>query len=132
MRCLIAEDEPTSCRILRHYMSKYGECDVATNGKEALELFKNALEAKQPYDVVCLDIMMPEMDGQDVLLAIRRIESERNIALGRGAKVIMTTSLDDAGNVVGAFRSGAESYLIKPIDQQKVAAAVAKLGLAAA
>jgi two-component system, chemotaxis family, chemotaxis protein CheY len=129
MRSLVAEDESTSRRVLRHFMLRYGECDVAVNGKEALESFKTALETGRPYDVVCLDIMMPEMDGHEVLRAIRQLEAERKIAVGKGAKVVMTTALDDAGNVMGAFRSGAESYLVKPVDQEKVAAAIQKLGL---
>ena len=129
MRCLIVEDEFTSRRILQRIMTDYGEADVAVDGGEAGDAFCLALDEGSPYDVVFLDIMLPGMNGQQVLEAIRRAESERGFEVGTGTKIIMTTSLSDATNVMRAFRGGCESYLVKPIERDKVVEALTKLGL---
>jgi two-component system chemotaxis response regulator CheY len=131
MKCLIVEDEFTSRKLLQVYLSDYGNCLVAVNGHEAVEAFREALEENEPYDLIFLDIMMPEMNGHDTLEAIRRIESEHSIAGLDGVKVIMTTALDDSRNVMGAFRSGCEAYLVKPIEKKNLLEELEKLGFVA-
>lgn len=129
MKILIVEDEFTSRRLLQKILSVYGECDVAINGREAVEALVIALDEGQPYDLVCLDIMMPEMDGHEALKRIREIEAERSIAGLDGVKVIMTTALSDGKNIFSAFRAGCEGYIIKPIDKKKLISELKKLGL---
>lgn len=91
--------------------------------------FKEALSEGQPYDLICLDIMMPQMDGHDALAAIRRIEKEHGINGLDGAKVIMTTALSDSKNIIGAFRKGCEVYIVKPVKKEKLLEEMEKLGL---
>jgi two-component system chemotaxis response regulator CheY len=131
MKCLIVEDEFMSRKLLQVYLSDYGHCFVAVNGQEAVEAFREALEENEPYDLIFLDIMMPEMDGHDTLEVIRRIESEHGIAGLDGVKVIMTTALDDSKNVMGAFRNGCEAYLVKPIEKKNLLEELEKLGFVA-
>lgn len=131
MRCLIAEDDLTTRKILKHFMSAHAEADLAEDGQEAVEKFEAAIDAGTPYDMICLDVNMPRMDGRAALAEIRRIEEERNVAAGQGARVVMITSDDDAKNVVAAFKKGAEFYLVKPISKEDVARAVEQVGLAA-
>ncbi|MEA3226399.1 MAG: response regulator [Planctomycetota bacterium] len=131
MKCLIVEDEFTARKLLQVYLSDYGDCFVAVNGREAVQAFREALEEGQPYDLICLDIMMPEMDGHEALKLIRQIESERGIAGLDGVKVIMTTALDDSKNVMGAFRGGCEAYVVKPVAKENLIAEIEKLGLLA-
>lgn len=129
MKILVAEDEYISRAILVEMLSPFGACDTAENGLEALEMVKKSFDDK-PYDLVCLDIMMPELDGQQVLQEIRGIEAERKI--DNGIKVIMTTALDDSGNIMRAFTQGAcEGYLTKPIDKVKLIEQIQELGLIA-
>lgn len=120
MKSLIVDDDFFSRRILQTILSAYGECHVAVNGKEALFAFKQAHAEETPYEVICLDIMMPEMDGQEVLKEIRQIEQSKNILGNDSVKIIMTTALDDSGNITTAFREQCESYLIKPISKSKL------------
>lgn len=120
MKSLIVDDDFFSRRILQTIMAAYGECHVAVDGKEALFAFDQALAEGVPYDVICLDIMMPEMDGQEVLKNIRQIEEKKNILGSDSVKIIMTTALDDSGNIRTAFREQCESYLIKPISKSKL------------
>ena len=120
MKILIVDDDFTSRKILLKYLSDYGQCDVAVNGKEAVEAFKIALDENEAYDFICLDIMMPEMDGQEVLKEIRQFEKQKEIYGLDGVKVIMTSALDDSTNIKTAFREQCEGYLVKPIDKQKL------------
>lgn len=129
MKCLIVEDEFAARRLMQKYLSGHGDCDVAVDGNEAVEAFSWAMDEKEPYDLICLDIMMPEMDGRQALKAIRQIESEHGIAGLDGVKVIMTTALDDSKNVMGAFRDGCEAYMVKPVGRENLLKEMEKLGL---
>jgi len=120
MKALIVDDEFTSRKLLVKILSEYAECDIAVNGKEAVNAFKGALEENQPYDLICMDIKMPEMNGQEALKQIRSIEKEKNIHGYDGVKIIMTTILSDGENIRTAFKEQCESYLVKPIEKEKV------------
>ena len=128
MRTLIVEDDFTSRRLLIGLLAPYGNCDIAIDGKEAVEAFLLAWEGNHPYDLICLDIMMPEMDGQEVLEEIRKLEAEKGIDERSRVKIIMTTVLDDRENIVKAFKGQCEAYLIKPIDKEKLLQEVKSLG----
>ena len=128
-KILIAEDDFTCRKLLQMFLSEYGDCFIAINGHEAVKAVKSALDEGQPYDLICLDIMMPEMDGHEALEAIRQIENEHGIAGLDGVKVIMTTALGDSKNVIGAFRTGCEAYIIKPVAKEKLLEEMEKLGL---
>lgn len=129
MKCLIVEDDFTARKLLQIYLREHADCDVAVNGKEAVEAVRAALDEKQPYDLLCLDIAMPEMNGQEALKAIRQIEKEHGIEGLAGAKVIMTTAFGDKENILTAFNSGCESYLVKPVNREKLFDEIEKLGL---
>jgi two-component system chemotaxis response regulator CheY len=129
MKTLIVEDDFTSRLLLQGLLQPFGVCHVCINGIEAIEAFKIALEQKEPYDLVCLDIMMPEMDGQTALKKIRELEDKGGIVASRGAKVIMTTALDDKKNIMNAFREQCDIYLVKPIDREKLNESLKSLGL---
>ncbi|AAS97242.1 response regulator [Nitratidesulfovibrio vulgaris] len=130
MRFLIVEDDFTSRKFLQNMLAPFGECDIAVNGVEAVEAFKTALDSSVPYDLVCLDIMMPEMDGHEALRAMRSIERERDVAPAQEVPVVMTTALDDPKNVVEAYyKGGATSYVPKPIDRQLFLQLLRNLGV---
>ena len=129
MKILLAEDDYVTRKAMDSFLSKYGECDVTVDGMEAVDAFMLALEEEEPYDLVCLDIMMPVMDGYQALMGIRNLEKERNIPKEKQAKVIMTTALNDEKNVKMAFELGCTIYSGKPIDQKRFEQALKKLGL---
>ncbi len=129
MRTLIVEDDYASRKLFRAILVPYGRVDVAVNGREAVESFQLALEEGSPYDLVCLDIMMPEMDGQQALKMIREIEEERGILGGAGAKVVMLTALGGQEQVRLAFREQCEGYLVKPVTRDRLLRTVRELGL---
>ena len=114
---------------MSNFLSKYGECDVTVDGMEAVDAFLMAMEDGEPYDLVCLDIMMPVMDGYQALVGIRNLEKERGIPEEKTVKVIMTTALNEEKNVKMAFELGCTIYTGKPLDQERFDQALRKLGL---
>jgi two-component system chemotaxis response regulator CheY len=129
MKTLIVEDDFSSRLLLMKLLSPYGEAHPAVNGIEAVEVVRTALEAGEPYNLICLDLMMPEMDGQTALKHIRDIEESKGLNYGAGAKIIMTTAVNDLGSVAGAYKSLCDGYLVKPIIKAKLLQELAKLGL---
>ena len=129
MKTLIVEDDFTSRKFMLKFLQKYGECDITVDGNEAIDAFKLALDEGEGYDLICLDIMMPEKDGYEVLREIRAIEKERNLPEEKCPKVIMTTALAEGRNVSKAFELGCVAYAGKPIDQDKFENQLRKLEL---
>jgi two-component system chemotaxis response regulator CheY len=129
VKILIAEDDFVCRTLIQELLKKYGVCHVATDGKEAVTAFEKAMKAGEPYDLACLDIMMPEMDGQQALREIRKIEQENGIGGSDCTKIIMTTALDDAKNIMSALIKGsADGYLNKPIRPEQLEEELDKLG----
>ena len=127
MKILIAEDDLSSRKFLYKFMNEYGECDITVDGIEALDAYLLALDEDSPYDLVCLDIMMPKVDGVKVLKTIREIEKQRKIELSNRVKIIMTTALNDVDLVQNSFEGSCEAYATKPIDIKKLAILLEKL-----
>lgn len=120
MKMLVVEDDFASRTVLQKMVSKYGACDVAVNGEEALIAFEGAYSEGAPYDVVFLDIMMPGMDGHEVLAKIRQFEEKWGVSGLGGVKVIMVTALGDYDNIMKGFRGQCEAYIVKPVQEEKI------------
>jgi len=118
MKTLIVEDDFTSRLLLQEILKGYGTVHIAVNGKEALEAVRMAIDAREPYDLICLDIMMPEMDGQTALKEIRNLETSQGIAPSDMSKIIMTTALTDKANVLNAIQSHCDYFIAKPIEKR--------------
>jgi len=127
VKSLIVDDELTSRELLSLILKPYGPVDTASDGLEGLKAYNLAL-GREPYDLIMLDIMLPKMDGQQVLKSIRRIEQERGVVGPEQVKIVMISALGDFSNVSQAFASACTSYLTKPILPEKVRAELAKLG----
>lgn len=103
---LIVDDNPTNCQLLAKRLSRQGyRCSQALSGKQALQMV-----AEQTPDIMLLDMMMPEMDGLEVLTILRR--SHDSISL----PVLMVTARNEGEDVVSAFAAGANDYIEKPVD----------------
>ncbi len=133
MRILIVDDEFVPRRVLMEIVSSLGECDAAADGREAVEAYRISLEEKRPYDLICMDIRMPRMDGLSALRKIREIEALVRGNGGSKVKVVMITALDDPKSAFDAFYGcGATSYIVKPVSRDKVLAAIGRFGLSGA
>ena len=132
LRILIVEDDFMVRQVIRDILEHYGNVDIAVNGEEAVQAFRVAWRHQQPYDLICMDIMMPIMDGKEALVEIRELENSFGIVGSEEVKVIMISALDDAKTVVNAyFKGGATSYIVKPIEKERLLGEMRKIGLLA-
>jgi two-component system, chemotaxis family, chemotaxis protein CheY len=129
MNCLIVEDDPTGLALLERYLKPFGMISTAVDGKQAVEVFRAAVMKGEPFQFVCLDIMLPEMDGQTVLRIMRSIEKEFGLAGNTASRIVMTTSLDDKDNLLEAI-SLCDAYLVKPIHMSDLMFYLQRFGLA--
>ncbi|HYH03134.1 MAG TPA: response regulator [Bacillota bacterium] len=129
MRILIAEDDMASRKFLYKFLSAYGDCDLTVDGVEAIDAYTMAWDDNRPYDLICLDIMMPNMDGYKALETIRALEKEKGVVGEQRVKIIMTTALNEPQNVFEAFDAGCEAYAAKPINTEKFIEVMQRLGL---
>jgi PAS domain S-box-containing protein len=117
LRILLAEDHPTNQKLFLTYLDQLGyRADVAANGLEAIE----ALE-RQPYDVILMDVQMPEMDGLDATRHIRRQWSN-----GQKPRIIAMTANAMQGDREKCLAAGMDDYVTKPFRKDKLAEVLSK------
>jgi two-component system chemotaxis response regulator CheY len=129
LKTLIVEDNFPSRVLLQSLLSRYGECHAAVNGREAVEAFRLALDSGVPYGLICMDILMPEMDGKEAVRQVRAAEKERGILSTDCVKIIMTTGAEDIKEVIQSFQALCDAYLLKPIDPVELLRNLKSLGL---
>lgn len=129
MKTLIAEDDFVSRLLLQELLKVFGPVHIAYNGKEALEALELANRTGEPYDLICLDIMMPEMDGLQALKEIRAGEDSKKLLPTSRVKIMMTTALADRENVVEAIHGKCDAFLVKPIMKAKLLDELRRLDL---
>jgi two-component system chemotaxis response regulator CheY len=129
MKTLVVEDDFISGLLLKKVFLRYGQCHLVVNRKQALRAFRTAGEEDRPYDLICLDIMMPEMDGFETINEIRASEEAEGIPYDESVKIIMTMALRDSHNVSRAFQGLCDAYLFKPIDRSKLLSLLLSFGL---
>jgi two-component system, chemotaxis family, chemotaxis protein CheY len=101
MKSLVAEDDATNRKLLKAFLSRYGECDIAVDGSEAVNAVLLAIESRREYDLVCMDLRMPQMDGQEAIREIRRQEAAGRVS--KAAKIIVTTIHTDSDSIATAL-----------------------------
>jgi len=116
LRVLLVEDDFASRLLLQVFLARYGECHVAVNGREAIDAVRSSWQRGQPYDLICMDIMMPEMDGLEAVRQVRALEKTHGVLSSCGSKIVMTTTVDDIRQVSQCFQELCDAYLRKPID----------------
>jgi len=129
MKILVVDDDFSNRKVMQEMLKSYGTTDLAVDGKAAVDAVRAALASGEPYNLICLDILMPGMDGHEALKQIRAMEVAEGKDPGTGAKIIMTTSLGDSKNVFASFKSECDGYLVKPIEIAKLQEELRKLGL---
>ncbi|UFS69519.1 response regulator [Geomonas sp. RF6] len=127
MKCLIVDDEIFCREFVATLLKDIAECRQAGSGKEAVAKYTEALESGSPYDLIILDIMMPDMSGHDVAKEIRALEKERKAG---GVKIIMLTALNSPTDAMDSFfNAQSAAYLVKPISKDGLFNVIGKLGL---
>ena len=115
--------------MLQEIFGEYGPVHVAVNGKEAVAAARAAIDAGQPYQLICLDIIMPELDGNEALRQIRDLERSSALPFSDYARVFMTSGVNSSKNILQAFNQSCDAYLLKPLDIHKLKAQLRQYGL---
>ena len=124
LKILIADDQLIYRETLRVVLQPHGHCVLVEDGVQAVQAFQEALVANDPFRLVLLDIQMPNMNGQEALLQIRKMEKLRHglsLSNCEYSYVLMQTSLDDPSQLVTAYKEGhCNGYIVKPVDQDEL------------
>jgi signal transduction histidine kinase/CheY-like chemotaxis protein len=124
---LVAEDNEINALLMRSLLGRLGHhAVITTNGEEALESWQAARSAGAPYDLVLMDIQMPQLDGIETTKRIRAREAGQP---GRPTPILALTANTLVEDRYACFEAGMDGFLIKPLDREKLAEALA--GLAA-
>ena len=113
---------------LAKFLSSAGQVDVAQDGMEALDLFMDSMKANEPYDLFCLDIMMPKVDGLKVLKVVRAMEEQQGIPPEKHLPIIMMTAIAESDYVDRAFEIGCDAYASKPVELDQLEEVIKSLG----
>ena len=91
-------------------------------------LFHKAIGEKKPFNLVCLDMGLPDLDGREVLSKIRAIEDLRGVQKEQKVPVIAITAASDAATVRSVVEMG-DGYIVKPVNREKLVENLVRLGL---
>lgn len=127
MKCLIVEDNKNNYELLQRMLEDFGYCDIAENGEEAFDIFKQAHTENEPYDVMFLDIMMPGINGDEVLRMIRSWE-KNHLGEGQNVRIVMATSKTDTDTIITSYDDGCQHFLMKPYDKVEILDLMHKMG----
>lgn len=131
MKILIVEDDKVCANMYKIELSKFGQCDIVNDGKTALKTFKEALENGKPYQLMILDIVLPDIDGGEVLKIVRGIEEEIGIAYLDKLRIVVATAYDDWYNrkiIIDKLNYEYETFYIKSPDVNELIDKIIDLG----
>lgn len=130
VRCLVVDDDELGRELIASYLEGIAECEMAENGLQAVEMFRDAFEGGNPYDLIILDIVMPEMDGHTAAREIRMIEKEWGVSINNGVSIVVLSSLNTPSDVIQAYVSArSAAHLVKPVQPDKLLTILGKLGM---
>lgn len=130
MKILIVDDVAVMRRLLERALEGFGSIDMADSGVQALAMLKTALDAQRPYDLMCLDIVMPDIDGIQVLQHLREMEAARGIADDSRTRVMIISAVSKSDTVRKAMQHGCDGFLLKPCSIEKARAEFQRIRLA--
>ena len=128
MRTLVVDDELVSRKKMIKILNTFGPCDSVQNGKAAISVIKTAVEESNQYNLITLDISMPDISGTQVLTAIREIEDDHELTTEKKAKILMVTSHSDI-ETVKACAGKCNGYVVKPFNKELLVEKMTKINL---
>jgi two-component system chemotaxis response regulator CheY len=129
MKILIVDDDNVCRALMQELLRPYGLASVAANGQQAVDAVRQAIALGEHYNLICLDIMMPKLNGQAALRQIRELEQANGIFPAKGAKIIMTTAMNTTLEIDEAFDGRCDAYLVKPVTKKELNEALRQLAL---
>lgn len=129
MRTLIIDKTSESVEFLKAHSDQLGHITVVHDATAALTEFCAAVDAGQPFDLICLDTRLPPIDGIDLLVGFRDYEESRGVVANQAAKIIITTDVCSIDNYYAANSAGCTAFICKPLDWAKFSAELKRLGI---
>jgi two-component system chemotaxis response regulator CheY len=129
-RFLVVDDEDMGRLMLQDFLSEFANCDVAANGKEGLLLFEKALAEGNPYRLLCVDVIMPEMNGLALVRRIRDIEKSHPVFTDFHTSVFVISASDSAWDKADFLLDNlCDDYIVKPFSRSDLMAKLYALKL---
>lgn len=131
LKVLIVDDSDLQADMLAATLQDFGieNCTISLNALEAMQRFEAEYAGDEPFTLVFLDIVMPEMDGQEALKRMRTLELNLAAPEKQRTTIIMTTSLDSPKDMIQALIEGdCDDYIVKPVLAQNVKSMLVKYG----
>lgn len=130
MRILVVDDMEVNRMLMASMLGEVGEVALAENGAEGVQAAEEALLTEDPYDLICLDINMPVMDGLEALHTIRAAEQRFG---ARRSIIFMVTACSSPDHMLQALENeGCDDFIVKPVLQRTLLSLLHKHGLACA
>lgn len=129
MQILIAMHRSKDRQQLLNYFNKYGDCTIAAEDQEALDLFLEELKREKPFELACIDIDIPSAGGIAVLKAAKELEEQLGIKMASRTRFVMITGKSDVESAQTAFREGSHAFAVKPLNEKKMDELMLKLKL---
>ena len=129
MKILIVDDNEAARRLLQLFLAEYGTLTTVNSGTEAIEAFSQAIGIDEYFDLICLDYVMPEMTGIEVVETIRQIERTHGVSDSSRVRIIITSAVDQKSDITRAYASGCDSYLVRPDRKEKLIEEMHNFGL---
>jgi HD-like signal output (HDOD) protein/CheY-like chemotaxis protein len=126
MKVLVIDHDPTISKSFEELPIDTTGLQALRSGDAAIRGVKNALKRRDPFELIAIDIDLPDMDGRKVILEIRKIEQEWSIPNEKRAFVMMVTAKADAKSVKTSFASGCNAFIVKPFNVDTVVKTLAK------
>jgi len=127
MKTLVIDTDRAIMDAVSAIFCKKGGCDWAEDGEKGLDMIKSAFKQGQPYDLIVLEIVLPEVSGYTIIKEVRNLELNMNISPIDEVKIIVLTYRSDEPTLLQAFRNGATGWVSKPIDPTALEAKINKL-----
>lgn len=129
-KMLLVDDNPVAIKLLEMSVRSYGSCHVCTNGFEAVKVFQEAHKNKEPFDLIFLDVCMPEMSGHEVLKKNRTLERGYGIFNEKMVQAFMVTAVESPLDLLRAYYQGhCNNYIVKPITPKLIRNRLIESGL---
>ncbi len=117
LRFLIVEDDPTAGSLLRYILRQHGNCVLCESGNAGLAAFREGCQQDAPFDLVILDLFLPDIHGDAVLKEIRTLEAQLGLRdPAHRCMVLINTASKDLGQMRQTLALEPDGYLMKPID----------------
>ena len=125
-RILIVDDEAIGRTVMEDIFGKYGQSVSVPTGRDALNIYEQALEKGKQFNLVLLDISLEDTSGVDILKKLKEIDASHG---EKESLVIMVTAHSEKDLVVDCIKAGCKAYFIKPLKQDAVDKKMAELGI---